>query len=266
MTKALLAIGLFFTVVVVPPQTLHIDHEIPTFSAGATEIRRYPVVCDPSLPHPVQFRWVTAPGEVVDRVAVEERLRQTVEQVNGLFFRDSDSYAEIRLPAWKVTADCKLDIIFGEREFDGTVPPPDDDTVKLIEVSLEPGYYCGWAFVDNDDRPGAENLHNRGSLAWISRTCLSYYVVAHEFLHMIGAVQLSAPHSDGWWHGREFDVMGYPMSNLCGIHDKIDCNHDDYYSLEPKGYLADHWNSANSIFLASVRRQVTWVPIAVRHE
>lgn len=264
MTKVLI-VSILLTMLLSPVQTLHIDHDAPVVPAGTTERKRYPAVCDPSLPHAIQFRWVTAPGEGVDRVAIEERLRGVAEEVNWLFWRDSDSATEARLPAWKVTADCRLDVSFEERAgWGGTVPPPSDGQTKVIEVSPAPGYYCGWAFVTDDDRPGPENVHNAAAVAWVARGCLSYYVVGHELLHLLGAVQRTAPHSDGWFHSREFDVMGRPEADRCGVHDMIDCGHDDYFSLTPTGYLAERWNVANSVFLVKVGRVTVWAPMAMR--
>lgn len=248
------------------PPPLHVDYDTPAMSSDLTPIQRWPLVCDSTLPNKVQFRWIASPGEAVDRQAIEGRLRIVAEQVNWLFWRDGDSFTESRLPAWAVTDDCNLDILYGDAPIIGDTIP-DIGSTKLLEISpLTDEYYCGWAMLHKDERPSNENANNQPSFATITRRCLSHRTVAHELLHSIGAVQLGAPHSDGWWHGRERDIMSSSTADLCGDYDTIDCGHDDYFSLQPAGYLAERWNSADSIFLVSVWKQTTWVPIAGRYE
>lgn len=254
---------LIVMIFVSPSQVLHIDYDAPVAVAEKHEPPYYPVVCDPNLRNVVQFAWVAAPGETVDRVAIEAQLLEIAEHINWLFWRDSDNYYEVRIPAWKVTADCKLDIRWHDEPTGGSIPPP--GRTKLIRIEPD-NRFCGYAHINIDDRPGPENTNNWSSLAAVARHCLGHYVVAHEFLHSIGAVQLSAPHSNGNFHSTEYDIMGPPGAPDCTIYDMIDCNHDDYFSLSPGDRFTNRWNSADSIFLVSVRRQVTWVPIAGRYE
>lgn len=207
-----------------------------------------------------QFAWVAAPGEVTDRAAVEARLRDLAEQVNWLFWRDSDSATEARLPAWKLTADCRLDVRFGDAVGGGSVPPVGWVKTILVEPATD---YCGYAFLAEDDRPGADNVHNGPSFAAVARSCLVAPVVAHEMLHMMGAVQPGAPHGGTGFHGTAYDIMregGRGPDGRCRA-DEVDCGHDDYFSLQPSGYLAEHWNSADSVFLVRVQRWVVWVPV-----
>lgn len=241
----------------------HIDPVPPMLSATTDALPHWPLVCDHALPNAFQFAWAAAPGEGVDRVAVEARLREVAEQVNWLFWRDSDSAVEARLPAWKVTADCRLDVRWGDGPTGGTVPTPGQTKLLQIEPADD---FCGYAYLAPDDRPGAENIHNRSSFAAVARRCLSAYVITHEMLHMIGAVQPSAPHGTEDFHSTEFDIMGRPSEGRCAIHDKIDCGNDDYFSLIPSGYLGEHWNSADSVFLLRERRHLVWVPIGIRND
>lgn len=241
----------------------HVDPMLPVVPAAAAAGMRWPLVCDTGRMNTFQFLWVAAPGEVVERAAVEARLRDVAEQVNWLFWRDSDSVVEARLPAWKVTADCRLDVRWGDEPTGGTVPTPGQTKLLQIEPADD---FCGYAYLAPDDRPGAENIHNRSSFAVVARRCLSAYGIAHEMLHMIGAVQPSAPHGTEDFHSTEFDIMGRPSEGRCAIHDKIDCGNDDYFSLIPSGYLAEHWNSADSVFLLRERRHLVWVPIGIRND
>lgn len=251
---------LSIVLLVFAPTSPHIDDALPVTPAATEVQRRWPLVCDPLLRNTVQFRWVAADGEVTDQAAVEARLRNIAQQVNWLFWRDSDSFTEARLPAWKVTPDCRLDVAFDDVTLGGSVPPIGE--TKLIQIEPDDSY-CGYAYLAPDDRPGPDNAHNQSSFVAVSRRCLSAYVVAHEFLHSIGAVQPTAPHGTVDFHSTQFDIMGKPSSDSCVIHDKIDCGNDDYFSLSPVGYLAEHWNSADSVFLARVWKQTTWVPIAM---
>lgn len=259
--------ALFIPVIIVammsPPLALHIDYDAPVLPAAQHEPPYYPLVCDSTMVNVVQFQWFALPDETTDRAAIESRLHEIAEHINWLFWRDSDNHYEVRVPAWKVTAACRLDILWGDEPAGGSISPT--GRVKTIQISPATDF-CGYAYINIDDQPGAQNYHNGSSIAVVTRQCLGAYVVAHEFLHSIGAVQLSAPHSNGSFHSIEFDIMGPPGAPDCTIYDKIDCNHDDYFSLSPGERFTNRWNSADSIFLISIKRQVTWVPIAVRYE
>ncbi len=263
MLRALLA-PVLLALLLSPGQVQHIDYDPPVIASDLAPIQQWPLICDSALPNKVQFRWIASPGEAVDRRAIEERLRAIAEQVNWLFWRDSDSRTEARLPAWAVTDDCKLDILYGDAPIIGDTIP-DIGRTKLIEISPQTdSYYCGWATVVEDRRPGAENANNRPSFATITRRCLSHRTVAHELLHSIGAVQMTAPHSDGRFHSREMDIMGMPNADPCGEYSTIDCGNNDYFSLQPVGHLAEHWNSADSIFLVSVKKYVVMAPLHMK--
>lgn len=243
------------------PAAPHIDPLPPVWPAATSAQHRWPLVCDPAMDNVIQFRWVAAAGESTDPAVVEAQLRDIAQRVNWLFWRDADSFTETRLPAWKVTDDCRLDVRFADDADAGTLPPI--GATKLIQI--EPADdFCGFAYLAFDDRPGADNSHNRSSFAAVSRRCLSAYIVAHEFLHMIGAVQPTAPHGTADFHSSEFDIMGRPGYDRCGVADKIDCMHDDYFSLSPGDDFIDRWNSADSVFLVRVWKQTTWVPMAMR--
>ncbi|HET6550372.1 MAG TPA: hypothetical protein VFG79_18050, partial [Solirubrobacter sp.] len=136
------------------------------------------------------------------------------------------------------------------------------------------------------ERPGASNVHNRGGLTAIlfSRDGAAAPGGArwgwwpegflHEATHNLGAVQWGAPHSTQprgqslpqyghCWQGA--DVMCYVedggaahgMQNDCGplpgaIPQNYDCGRDDYFNPSPPAgsYLATHWNTYDSAFLA----------------
>ena len=130
----------------------------------------------------------------------------------------------------------------------------------------------GWAksWHSGDDSPGPQNRYNTGpSWAWVGDN--GGGTLLHEFLHTIGAVQLSAPHSSGFWHCYDGDdwmcyndggshflgldrILGtvddLTMWIRCGTI-QVDCGRDDYFNPSPASgsYLATHWNTYNSMFL-----------------
>lgn len=136
-------------------------------------------------------------------------------------------------------------------------------------IFIDSNALCGWATMDLDDQPGAANLNNNGpDYAATYAGCWGGRIAAHELMHNLGGVQLSAPHTSGGGHCvDEYDLMCYsdepnfpPMQTICpdSGHNRIaDCNHDDYFSTKPpaNSYLATHWNTANNEFLIGVSAQ-----------
>lgn len=119
---------------------------------------------------------------------------------------------------------------------------------------------CGWSELFEDEDPNERNRNNRGSTASVTYTrCLNAGTTGHEVMHALGAVQDGAPHASGGFHCTdEYDRMCYadgsgrPLSYACPeSYDQLfDCNHDDFFSLNPApgSYLAANWNVANSSY------------------
>lgn len=85
----------------------------------------------------------------------------------------------------------------------------------------------------------------------------SVLVMLHELFHTLGAVQLSAPHSDGGAHCSDTPsvmcpVVGKPTVLACAGSrtEVLDCGDDDYWDPAPAAgsYLDSHANVAESAF------------------
>ena len=138
-------------------------------------------------------------------------------------------------------------------------------TDRVYQAFVDANEMCGMGVVWNDDRAdGAVNRHNIGpSYSRIDSGCWGGAIAAHELLHNLGGVQLSAPHSNGGFHCiDEYDVLCYQDSSRAPAPELdcqdpsadwllLDCNHDDYFNTnpDPGSYLATHWNAANNRFL-----------------
>jgi hypothetical protein len=138
------------------------------------------------------------------------------------------------------------------------------DRIYLAFVDTTAAGICGIGTLWDDDRADSANWNNWGpSYSRVDAGCWGGYTAAHELMHNLGGVQLSAANSSGGFHCiDEYDVMcysdspNYPkMQDTCpdkGLdHTRFDCNHDDYFNTnpDPGSYLATHWNAANNHFL-----------------
>jgi hypothetical protein len=134
--------------------------------------------------------------------------------------------------------------------------------------------------------PGASNPHNAGGLAAALFVPVGYDPAVvpgdqfypgfwpegmlHEMTHTLGAVMADAPHATSYGHCTDgHDVMCYAdggsaaapyTTTACpllanaqgGMNQTYDCGGDDYFNPDPApgSYLANHWNTFNSVFEA----------------
>ena len=101
------------------------------------------------------------------------------------------------------------------------------------------------------------NWQNTRPVCWGSGA-MGALTEVHEVLHTLGAVNPSAPNSNGLGHCRdEEDIMCYSEGGVetfvrCAIEvEALDCGSDDYFNARPQAgsYLSLNWNTANSRYL-----------------
>lgn len=137
------------------------------------------------------------------------------------------------------------------------------DRKYLVFVDTTSAGICGLGSWWDDDAASQANWNNYGpSYARVDAGCWGANAAAHELMHNLGAVQLSAPNTSGGAHCiDEYDVMCYSdepffprMRYDCPqfANERLfDCGHDDYFhpAPNPGSYLGTHWNAADSRFL-----------------
>ncbi len=127
---------------------------------------------------------------------------------------------------------------------------------------VDANVYCGIGGLAGDTRKSDANRSNSGpEYARADNGCWSAGVAAHELGHTLGAVNNNAPNASGFGHCTdEWDVMCYKdgdgvvIRTVCtnrSHDDRLDCNHDDYYSTNPPAgsYLSQYYNVADNLFL-----------------
>jgi plastocyanin len=190
-------------------------------------------------------------------------------------FRDSAAKTGgTRVVRWVTDSSCQLSVLNVTLSATG-----DDDIYKTRDelkaqgfgradrkyaVWMDANVYCGIGFVESDDSAASTNRNNGNASVpgLVSRTDAQCWGMAeaHELMHNLGGVQLSAPHTSNLWHCTdEYDRMCYPdgttraLTYTCPDADNrlFDCHNDDYFNTKPTAgsYLATHWNTANSSFL-----------------
>lgn len=254
----------------IPRTMLHDDKPVVSTQAPISALAV--VMCDGDgvSGNRVQVMYVHA-QDVPDRFAdVQAPIQQWATDVDAVFSMSAAETGGTRHVRYVHDVNCipsVLDVQItstGDDSFLNTVSDLQalgyNRTDRKYLLFMDAGTYCGIADVQSDDRNIADNMNNTGPhYAWVGAQCWSQTAAAHELMHTLGAVQVTAPHSSQEFHCWDMDDLmcrptnGWPTQQLCAYPGYLhfDCNHDDYYSTNPPpdSWLALHWNTANNKFL-----------------
>jgi hypothetical protein len=192
--------------------------------------------------------------------------QKSAEETNGVrrlrFVHDAGAscqpiIAEVRIPAWSIT---RFDTMIAQLQAQGH-----SRTDRIYLAFTDATNYCGVGTLWNDDRVDSGNWNYSGpSYSRVDAGCWTGMVAAHEVMHNLGGVQLTAPNASGGFHCiDEYDVMCYSdagsgvpkmrfdCNQVSRNATRFDCGHNDYFHTNPAAgsYLATHWNAANNRFL-----------------
>jgi hypothetical protein len=232
-----------------------------------------PCIGDGTLGNRVQVIYARSPL-VPDRYAsLLASLRQWAAEADQALWLSAGETGGGRHLRWVTDNACQLQVAkalltpAGEASFDQMRTELQllgfnrSDRKYLVWVDAAVGI-CGLGEVYDDQRT-SNNINNTGPMyARVDAPCW-HYAELHEISHTLGAVQPDSPHHSAARHCTdEADVMCYDddasgpvtMTVVCPPEHEalLDCGHDDYFSTNPPtgSYLAGHWNTANSSFLA----------------
>jgi len=210
------------------------------------------------------IRFVTLPGcgaidvpvvrlpAAAERGTPEERFGVIIETLQGLGHTRSDRKYQVILDSFTTEGVCGLGELMPTMDqprpanvHDG-VPTLGARTGLASDVLGLPRYSVVWRSTFGPKGPSCWEMgQSRAS------------VQVHELFHTLGAVQLSAPHSDGAGHCTDTpSVMcgtrGKPTVKACATRpvEVLDCGLDDYWnpSPAPGSYLESSGNVAESTF------------------
>jgi len=221
-------------------------------------------------------------ADVADRYSqVVGSIRTYAAAADTVFNNSAAETGGVRHVRWVTDSSCNLVVSHvtlstsGDDSIDNTINELRSQgfnrTDRKYLVWMDAKVYCGIAQVYSDDSPGQTNIANgssqvAGEFARVDYGCWGVdgqSIEAHELMHTLGGVQTTAPHSTPYSHCYDTsdrmcydDGSGVAMKSVCpSSHENLfDCNHDDYfYAGTPPStnYLAKHWNTANSAFLAT---------------
>ena len=221
------------------------------------------------------------PSDRPDRYeAVLPHIRRWAAETDSVFASSAARFGATRHLRFVTESQCRLDV-------DRVVLSPvadDNFRVTVAELAVQ-GYsrpdrrylvwmdsdvLCGIGQLHRDERPTG-NLNEgvgAGLVARVDTRCWGLLethgtsVEAHELVHTLGGVNLTAPHATPHGHCTDDgDVMCYQDGPVTRLQDVcppegealLDCNGDDYFHPHPAPgtYLATHWTVSASSFLAA---------------
>jgi len=246
------------------------------FGPAAAEAGRVPCFGDGTSDRRLQAVYAVAADRPDRYDAVAPLIEGYAATADRAFEASAARDGGVRHLRWVTDASCALSVLHV------VLSPTGDDSLGNTRAELftqglgrtdrkyvvwtDATLYCGIAYVVGDARPDASNPANSGpTFARIDSACWGYSgsVEAHEIAHMLGAVQLAAPNSNGAWHCTDEsdrlcydDGSGASLNYVCESAGEpmLDCNGDDYFNIAPAAgsWLASHWNLASSLYLETV--------------
>jgi hypothetical protein len=267
------------------PAGFAVDQPVESQSAPESGQESAPIVCEPDAEEGFRVqvlyvRGTSSPPLSNDRLAdirgwvadmdeiFHDSATETGPARNVRFVQDPDEPCQPAVDDVAVTTSAlnDFDSMIAQLENKGY---GEADRIYLSFVNANE--YCGIGTLwDDDDPDGIANWNNFGpSYSRVDSGCWAGWVAAHEVMHNLGGVQLSADNSSGGFHCiDEYDIMcysdagsGVPQMRFdCGPEilntTRFDCGDDDYYNTnpvddpDPSHYdLVDFWNPANNRFL-----------------
>ncbi|MGH8976061.1 MAG: hypothetical protein ACRD0C_22975, partial [Acidimicrobiia bacterium] len=223
------------------------------------------------------------PGDRPDRYdQALASIRQWAAETDAVFVASAAKTGGTRHIRFVTDANCDVSVLrvrlssTGDDTFSNTLAEFQSKGLARSDrkylVWMDSTVLCGIASYWVDDRPGADNANNgraglAGSVARIDSGCWGLAsrgqsIEAHELMHSLGSVLPTAPHASASGHcNDDSDRMCYQdgtvlaLLNICAGDQEalFDCANDDYFSTGPAraSYLATHWNTASSSFLAT---------------
>ena len=209
---------------------------------------------------PVIREWAAGVDDVINRSA---GMSGGVRHVRFVTTRSADGSCQptvrsVTLPAGSLNS---FDATINAMSAAGYTSP-----ARKYLIWSDANVLCGIATLYDDSSAGQGNYNNgfAAQYARIDNGCWGFAqsVEAHELTHTLGGVQPDSPHHTPYGHCfDESDRMCYDdgsgigMRQVCpASHEALlDCNFDDYFAIAPHAgsYLATHWNTARSAFLAT---------------
>jgi ribosomal protein L24E len=223
------------------------------------------------------------PSDRPDRYdAMVASIRKWAAETDAVFQTSAAKTGGTRRIRYVTDAACNLSVLkvkltpTGDDTFDNTLAEFQAQGLRQSNrhylVWMDSTVLCGIASLYVDDRATADNINNGrtgvpSSVARIDSGCWGLgsrgqSVEAHELLHGLGGVQPTAPNGSPAGHcDDDSDRMCYQDGSVLKLlvvcpddqEALFDCGSDDYFTTAPRAgsYLATHWNSADSSFLAS---------------
>ena len=260
------------------PPGLNVEQPVPPLSAGAVTRQDTAITCegDGQSGYRVQILYVHA-SDVPSRYGeYAASFRAWAADADQIFQTSAAETGGERSLRFAHDASCQpavTEVVVspdGDGNFWTTVDELKSQgfsrTDRIYLSFVDARAYCGVGMLWSDDRAdGNVNRNNVGpGFSRVDAGCWSGNVAAHELMHNLGGVQLSAPNASGGFHCiDEWDVMCYsdagsdlPLMQFACAETalnatRFDCGHDDYYNTNPApgSYLDTSWNPANNRFL-----------------